>query len=377
MCYLKTKVEHENLLALVYKRLEDASLQLNAAKCEYRKSETTFLGHFIDANGCKTDPRKVDAIKDMSEPKDTTELRRYLGKVNYLCRYIPHLSSVSKPLNLLLMKETAWTWGPEQMESFKKIRYMLATAPLLAYFDPSKPTVVEADSSSYGIGGCLLQEFDDGLRPIAYCSRTLTSAEQKYAQIEKDCLASVWACERFDTYLMGLDTFTLLTDHKPLVPLINSKDLSETPIRCQRMLIRLMKYKPKAEYRPGTTMVRSTSDTLSRCPSKIFEIEQKLQNDVQFHVDVITSTWPITDEKLKEIKAKTQEDPILKAAFEYTISGWPMYREDVKLAARYLYRIRNELSVVDGLLLRGDCIIIPYKMRKEILSEIHDGHPGN
>ena len=77
-------------------------------------------------------------------------------------------------------------------------------------------------------------------------------------------------------------------------------------------------------------------------------------NDVQFHVDVISSTWPITDEKLKEIKAKTQEDPILKTAFEYTISGWPMYKEDVKLAVRELYGIRNELSVVDGLLLRGE-----------------------
>ena len=84
---------------------------------------------------------------------------------------------------------------------------------------------------------------------------------------------------------------------------------------------------------------------------KIPEIEQKLQNDVQFHVDVMTSTCPITDEKLKEIKAKTQEDPILKTAFEYTILGWPMYREDVKLAARELYGISKELSVADGLLL--------------------------
>ena len=112
LCYSKTKEEHENLLTQVHKRLEEASLQLNAAKSEYRKSEITFLGHVIDANGCILDPRKVEAIKDMSESKDTTELRRYLGIVNYLCRYTPHLSRVSKPLNLLLMKEKAWTLGP-------------------------------------------------------------------------------------------------------------------------------------------------------------------------------------------------------------------------------------------------------------------------
>ncbi|GFS01771.1 Pol polyprotein [Elysia marginata] len=211
------------------------------------------------------------------------------------------------------MKESAWTWGPAQSAAFGQIREMLTTASLLAYFDPTKQTVVtvvEADSSSYGVGGCLLQEFEDGLKPVAYCSRILSSAEPKYAQFEKECLASVWTCEHFDRYLMGLDSFTLITvtDHKPLVPLINSKDLSETPIRCRQVLIRPMRYKPITEYCPGPTIV--TSDALSRCPSTTDDSEQKLQGDAQFHVDVIKSSWPVSeysDEKLTESERKLKK----------------------------------------------------------------------
>ena len=209
---------------------------------------------------------------------------------------------------------------------------------------------------------------------MAFCSRTLTSAEQKYAQLEKECLASVWACERFDRYLVGLEKFTLYSDHKPLIPLINTKDLSETPMRCQRMLIRLMRYKPVAEHRPGKLML--TSDALSHSPTACSEESTKLQSDVFYHVSVITSSWPVSDEKLEQIRCETQKDVTLKTALNYTAKGWPTYKEDVWLAARDLFGFRSELSVFEGLLLRGDQIVIPRSMRKEILQRIHDGHLG-
>ena len=136
--------------------------------------------------------------------------------------------------------------------------------------------------------------------------------EQRYAQIEKECLASVWACERFDRYLMGLDSFTLYSDHKPLIPLINSKDLSETPLRCQRMLIRLLQYKPVAIHQPGKMMV--TSDTLSRSPAACSQETSNLHEDVRFHVSMVTSSWPVSDGKLRQLKEETQQDVSLRTA---------------------------------------------------------------
>jgi len=138
---------------------------------------------------------------------------------------------------------------------------MLTKATSLAYFDPAKPITVSSDASSCGLGGVLLQEHEDGLRSVAFCSRTLTEAERQDAQIEKECLAAVWACEQFELYLVGRETFTLCADHNPLVPRVNTKDLSETPLRCQRMLMRLMRFKPKAIHTPGKDMI--VTDTLS------------------------------------------------------------------------------------------------------------------
>ena len=107
---------------------------------------------------------------------------------------------------------------------------MVTECPIVAYYDVTKPTVLSVDASSYGLGGVILQQHKEGLKPVAYCSRTLTSAEVKCTQIEKELLASVFACEKFYWYLVGLPHFTLYTDHKPLVPLINQKDIDATPL---------------------------------------------------------------------------------------------------------------------------------------------------
>ena len=127
-----------------------------------------------------------------------------------------------------------------------------------------KSTIVSADASSFGLGAVFLQEQDNKEnKPVAYASRSMTSIEQRYAQIEKEVLATTWVCEKFNDYLLGKDIL-IETDHKPLVPLFGSKTLVELPPRIQRFQMRLMKYSFKILHVPGKELV--TADTLSKAP---------------------------------------------------------------------------------------------------------------
>ena len=123
----------------------------------------------------------------------------------------------------LLKSDVVWSWDKAQQASFDKTKELLTMIPMLSYYDSTKPTVVSADASNLGIGAVLMQSTDRVLKPIAFSSRKLTTAEQRYPQIEKEMLAGVWACEKFRRYLIGLKKFKLLIDHRPLVPLMNTK----------------------------------------------------------------------------------------------------------------------------------------------------------
>ena len=147
---------------------------------------------------------------------------------------------------------------------------------------------INADASSYGIGGVITQEG----RPITFTSRTLAPAETRYAQIEKELLAITWTCEKFDRYLVGLEKFEVITDHKPLLPIINSKDLDLAPLRCQRMVLRLRRFNMTVRHEPGKNLV--IADLLSHKP--LSAAASETAEDVSAYVHAIISTYPMTDQ---------------------------------------------------------------------------------
>ena len=212
------RTEEQNVTLLeVLNRIRMSGLKLNTDKCQFNKTKLVFLGHIISDGGIYPSPDKVSAIKNLKVPENTKDLRRVMGLFNFVTKFVPNAQLNMYPLNSFLKKGSSWEWGETQQNAFDKIKQSLSSTPALAYFEQNKEIVVAADSSSYAMGGVLLQRQDGVLRPVAYCSRSLSRSEQNYAQIEKELLASVWVCEKFRMYIQGCQ-FVLQTDHKPLIP---------------------------------------------------------------------------------------------------------------------------------------------------------------
>ena len=262
LIYIRTQEEHDQRLKAVLSRLNNANVTLNNDKCVVNVQSVAFLGQIVGSDGIKPDPEKIDAILNMPHPTNIHEVRSFLGMVNQFSKFTTNLAQLTKPIRDLLIKNSAWTWGPAQEEAFHQTKIALTTAPVLTLYDPNKETKIAADASSFGLGAVVLQEEAPGdWKPVSYISRSMTSTECKYAQIEKEALAVTWTCERSSNYVLG-KSITIETDHKPLVPLLMKHTIDKLPPRLQRYKMRLMRFNIKAVY----TCKENTTTQPIHCP---------------------------------------------------------------------------------------------------------------
>ena len=354
--------------------ISKAGLTLNKEKCVFNVTSINFLGQLIDSDGVKADTDKSKAINSLAPPTKISELRRFLRMLNQLSKFLPHVAEETKPLRELLSTKNQWKWDSPQEVAFKKLKLLLTSSEILALYNPSLQTIVSADASAYGLGAVLRQRQTNGeLRPVAYISRALTKTEQRYAQIEKEALAATWACERFRDYLIGL-SFHIETDHKPLVPLLSTKNLDEMPLRVQRFRLRLMRYQYTISHTAGKDLC--TADTLSRAPTGVTDTQaDKFQEEVASYVNLIIDHLPASQTKMQEIIKEQEQDPVCQQIKSYCQSGWPG-RSKIQSMCKPYAAVMCELSVAKGLLLRGHRIVIPLKMQADIIEKLHAGHLG-
>ena len=216
------------------------------------------------------------------------------------------------------------------------------------------------------MGAVLLQNG----QPVAYSSRALTSAETHYAQIEKELLAIVFACQHYDAFIYGREQVHVETDHKPLV-LIIQKPLYQAPSRLQRMLLKLQRYNIKLTYKQGKHMY--VADTLSRaylqdtnCSKFVHSLESTDH----------TLSLSLTEECLQQVKHASRDDPVLEQLRRTILNGWPQNKGAVKDCLHPYFDFRDELVVQDELVFKGDLVIIPAALRKEMMASVHATHIG-
>ena len=341
----ESEQEHLKTLDKVLTRLGEAGLKLKRQKCFFMQSSVEYLGHTISAEGLRPTQEKVRAVTEAPNPRSVSQLRSFLGLVNYYQKFLPNLSSTLAPLHRLLRKNSTWTWGPEQQKAFKEAKSQLTSSCLLVHFDPDRELILACDASPYGVGAVLSHRMDDGSeKPIAFASRSLAPAEKRYAQLDKEGLAIVFGVRKFHQYLLGRH-FTILSDHKPLEHLF-----SETrPVpamasaRIQRWALTLSAYDYSISYKPGADHINA--DVLSRLPLPEAPSDIPIPGETILLLDTLQG--PVT---ATQIKHWTDRDPLLSSVRKMVLQGWH-FSNDEQL--RPFSHRKDELSVQDGCILWG------------------------
>ena len=207
--------------------------------------------------------------------------------------------------------------------------------------------------------------FNSGRTPSCICI-------QHCPQIEKELLAIVFACERFDQFINGKQV-TVESDHKPLEAII-TKPLSQAPPRIQRLLIRLQKYQPMVKYVPGKFLF--IADTLSRAYLPAKGEQQELNEDIEVMVHSMVTEIPASPEKIEELKKETAKDEALSQLKKQMIEGWPNHKHEVPQNIAIYWNIRHDLSEAEGLIFKDHQLVIPTAMRRDMLNLIHESHLG-
>lgn len=376
----KTEEEHWTNLTNLLSTLQEHGFRIRLDKCEFFKHSVEYLGHTIDKDGKRPTAASMAALSQLPRPQDLHQLQAFLGKVNYYGRFISNLADKAAPLYNLLKNDTAFTWSNECEQAFTQLKNSIINATSLTHYDETKPLILAADASSYGLGVVLSQDTDQGEVPVAYASKTLTDTQKNYSQIEREALSIIYGVTKFRQFLYGRH-FTLVTDHEPLTTIFApGKNIPTlTAQRLQRWALTLMGFQFTIRYRK--TSQHGNADCLSRLPfgpdSNFDRIEQQDNKEISHAIQEQIFTSPVAG--YNEVRQETVKDQHLQRVITWIQQGWPVIKPDDKELGTFWIH-RDSLQLEQGVLLlireQTSRVVIPRSLQCRILDTLHSSHWG-
>ena len=367
---MELRLRHDSALHRLLQRLRNIGVTANKKKCIIDPDTIDFFGMRFSEKGMEPDPRKIEALQQADAPSNVSKLKSFLGMANYSTCFIENYAEKTEKLRRLLSSDTKWNWTEEHQHSFENLKSSLQEDSCLGCFETNAKTKVIVDASPSGLGAKLPQEQKDGNdKFIAYASRSLNQAEQRYSQLERECLAIYFGCIRFQMYLLGMP-FTVYTDHKPLVSLLSNPRM-DPPFRIERIRLRLQWFNFKIIHISGSL---NPSDYTSRHPTPLNpEDESCISKELSAYVHKvrISSCKPVT---VAGIESNNTENEPTKKIIELLEKGQSPRKCD-KIPTTFL-KILQELSLENNLILRRDRIVIPSLLQERMVKVAHEGHLG-
>ena len=366
--------QHYKVLDSILQTILQSGLTLNPDKCLFAKESIPFWGVIVNKDGIQPDPSKVEALHQASRPDNKEDVISFLCMMQSLSDFIPNLSQKTFHLRQLTKKHQRFTWKKHHQQEFDNLKSELSSSTLLRFFEPNTPTYIYVDAHTSGLSATLLQgETIYTARPVAFSSRATTDVEGRYPQLDLEALAIDYELRRYRQYVAGGPQVEVITDHKPLVSIF--ANTRKESIRTDRIKLRHQDICYTVIWRKGT---QNPSDYLSRhatpfknLPSHIRKESREFEKTIWF-LQFSPYTESISMSNI--IEATNSDDNLI--LLKDCINNGHLDKSNASLTP--YSKIFDELTISDeGLILRGDKIILPTTLREIAFQKAHQGgHPG-
>ena len=391
--YSESPEEHETHVRKFLERCAEKQISLNPDKMQISQNVLRFGGHDLNQEGYSISTDITRSIAKFPKPDSRKALRGYFGLAQQLSTSNKDVAKVMEPLRGLLKTSNEFIWTPAHDEAFEESKTALSRTIRLKYYDLKKATRLRTDASRTGLGFVLQQKHEEIWKTVQTGSRFLTDTESRYAVIELEMLGVAWAIKKCKFLIHGLQHFAILTDHSPLVPILNSHRLDEIENpRLQRLRTRIMGYNFTAQHIKGKE--NDAPDALSRYPTdepsaseELAELDPWEDNPAptiselrQLYIQSLTNgqgNEPIAENlKLAEVREYAANDEEYIDLKRMVKDGFPESRSLLPNSLKNYWSVREHLSIEDDLLVHGVRLVIPKRLRAAMLTRMHEAHQG-